>query len=162
MPRPRSVPDSIVHEAVLDLRRAGGDKAVTFGAVAARAGLAASSLAQRHKTVAGMIRDAENGLWQRLDDALTEAAGQAPASPKGAAALLKALSPLARNLPVEAPAAEAWRARVEAELALRLGSGGKARDAAAALFAAWQGLLLWEAAGGRPVRLKDLVKRIAP
>ncbi len=50
-----------------------------------------------------------------------------------------------------------WRKLVEAALAQRLGQGEKAREAAAILFAAWQGQTLW---GGEGPRLKDVVKRL--
>jgi hypothetical protein len=56
--------------------------------------------------------------------------------------------------------AAAWRRQVEAALAVRLGGGAKAREAAAMLFAAWQGQALWTRAEERAFRLKDLVKRL--
>ena len=56
--------------------------------------------------------------------------------------------------------AAAWRATVEAALALRLGSGTKGKEAAALLFAAWQGQALWSATGDSAFRLKDAVKRL--
>ena len=167
MARPRSVPDEVVHNTVLSLLRAGGPKAVTFGAVAAGAGLAASSLAQRHGTVTGMIRDARVAEWARLTAATQEAAALSPISPKGAAALLKRLGD-AMRLPDPDPSgdttlaelATAWRSGLEAELALRLGGGAKGRDAAAILFAAWVGQLTWQAAGGRGFKLRQAVKRL--
>ena len=45
-------------------------------------------------------------------------------------------------------------------LAVRLGGGAKGREAAALLFAAWQGQMLWLAVGGRGFKLKDAVKRL--
>lgn len=170
MARPRSVPDEIVHDAVLALLRAGGPKAVTFGTVAAGAGLAASSLAQRHGTVDGMIRDALAGQWARAEAATEAALSDCPLSPKGAGGLLKALGAAGLPLPPVLPGitdpaltdlAAAWRARVEAELALRLGGGARGRSAAAILFAAWQGQALWADTGGRGFRLKDLLRRLA-
>jgi len=35
------------------------------------------------------------------------------------------------------------------------------REAAAILFAAWQGQSLWQIAGGRAFRIKDALKRLA-
>ena len=56
--------------------------------------------------------------------------------------------------------AEGWRKRLEGRLALHLGGGAKGEEGAAILFAAWQGDLLWRAAGGKGFRLKDAAKRI--
>jgi AcrR family transcriptional regulator len=164
MARPRTVPDAVVHDAVLALMRTDGVKSVTFGAVAARSGLAASSLVQRHRSVEGLLRDARAGGWERLSSLADEAASTAPTGTKGAVALLKALGPpLAEqdpdlSDPAVAAAAAGFRTRVEAALALRLGGGGRARDAAAVLFAAWAGQVLWHAAGGRGFRLKEALR----
>lgn len=162
MARPRSVPDEAVHAAVLALIRSKGEKAVTFSAVAARVGLVASSLAERHGTVAGMIADARKGAWDRIEEATDSAVVAAGAGPKGAVALLKALGGL--DVPPVASDPEraaGWRARIEAELALRLGGGAKGREGAAILFAFWQGQLLWQPAGDKTARLKDAVRRLA-
>ena len=51
-----------------------------------------------------------------------------------------------------------WRRMVETALAQRLGPGEKGREAAAILFAAWQGQALW---GGDGFRIKDAAKRLA-
>lgn len=161
MARPRSVPDSVVHEAVLALIRAGGDKAVTFSAVAARCGLAASSLAERHGSVAGMILDARKGVWDRIEAATAVAIAAAPLSPKGATGLLKALS--AQGAPpvaADPDRAADWRAQIEAALALRLGGGASGREAAALLFSFWQGQLAWEGVGPKTARLKDALRRL--
>jgi len=161
MARPRSVPDTVVHDAVLALIRLGGDKAVTFSAVAARAGLAASSLAERHGSVAGMIADARRGIWDRVEAATAAALAAAPLSAKGAIGLLKALSGLGVP-PVAADPARAahWRSGIEAALAQRLGGGTRGREAAAILFAVWQGQLAWAEAGGKTARLKDVLRRL--
>jgi hypothetical protein len=52
--------------------------------------------------------------------------------------------------------AMAWRRRVEAALTQRLGSP----EAAAILFAAWQGRSAWADAGGKGFALKDLIRKI--
>ena len=57
--------------------------------------------------------------------------------------------------------AEAWRAQVERALAVRLGGGTRGRENASILFAAWQGQLLWQTAGGKNFRVKDALKRLA-
>lgn len=163
MARPRSVPDQAVHDAVLSLIRGKGEKAVTFAAVAARAGLAASSLAERHGSVAGMIADARAGAWDRIEAASDAALAAAGPGPRGAAGLLKALGALELPPPAADPERAArWRTRIEAELALRLGGGARGREAAALLFAFWQGQILWQAAGGKTARLKEAVRRLAP
>jgi N6-adenosine-specific RNA methylase IME4 len=56
--------------------------------------------------------------------------------------------------------AASWRATVEAALSLRLGTGQKARESAALLFAAWQGQLLWSRVGQSSVKMKDAVRRL--
>lgn len=161
MARPRTIPDAVVHDAVLALIRLGGDKAVTFSAVAARAGLAASSLAERHGSVAGMIADARNGIWDRVEAATTVALAQAPMTAKGATGLLKALSGYGVP-PVSADPMRAghWRATIEAALAQRLGGGTRGRESAAILFAVWQGQLAWGGVGGKLPRLKDVLRRL--
>ncbi|MFN3291927.1 MAG: transcriptional regulator [Gemmobacter sp.] len=161
MARPRSVPDTVVHQAVLALIRTGGEKAVTFSAVAARAGLAASSLAERHGSVAGMIADARKGAWDEIEAATAAALAEAPMTAKGAIGLLKALSAQG-PAPVAADPARAaeWRRSIESGLAARLGDGPKGREAAAILFAFWQGQLAWDAAGPKTARLKDALRRL--
>ncbi|MEY3306523.1 MAG: hypothetical protein RLZZ413_561, partial [Pseudomonadota bacterium] len=42
----------------------------------------------------------------------------------------------------------------------RLGGGGKGQEAAAVMFAVWQGQVLWHKAGGAQIRIKDAVKRL--
>ena len=161
MARPRSVPDPVVHDAVLALIRHGGDKAVTFPAVAARAGLAASSLAERHGSVAGMIAAARAGAWDRLEQATATAIDAAPLSAKGATGLLKALAQVDMP-PVDSDPERAlrWRAGLEAALTARLGNDPRAREAAAILFALWQDRQMWQGHAEPPVRLKAVLKRL--
>lgn len=170
MPRPRTLPDAEVFAAVRRLIAEGGDKAVAFGSVARATGLAAPTLVQRYGSREGMVRAALLEAWDRLDAETAEAETVAGSGAKGAQALLKALGAASADLSALAldmrdaelrARAEDWRARVEAGLAARLGGGARARDAAALLFAAWQGQLLWQAAGGKGFRLKDAVKRLA-
>lgn len=162
MARPRSVPDQIIHTATLELIRLRGEKAVTFSAVAQRVGLAASTLAERHGSIAGLIADARRGSWQGLEAATATAIAAAGPGPKGAVALLKAIDATCKaEVAADPDRARDWRVRLETELALRLGAGAKGREAAAILFAFWQGQQFWLAAGCKPaVRLKDVVKRL--
>jgi hypothetical protein len=153
MARPRSLPDSKVFAAIRALQLQGGDKAVSFGAVSRATGLAPSTLAQRYKSVAGMLAAAAGGVWaeagERLDAALTESDG------KGASGLLKALG--TPPMPDRSEAAAIWRARVETALAIRIG-GAKAAETAGMLFAAWAAQGHWP--GEKSFRLKDMVKRL--
>lgn len=172
MPRRKIIPDAEVHAAIRRLLSEGGDKAVAFGSVARATGLAGATLVQRFGSRDAMVRAALIDGWDRLNEVCTKAEAEAPLNAKGASLFLKALgaetadgadlSLLAidfRDADLRERAA-AWRARVETALALRLGGGGKARDSAAILFAAWMGQVLWQAAGGKGFRLKDALKRL--
>ncbi len=167
MSRPRSIPDDAIFAEVRRLLAEGGDKAVAFASVARATGLAAPTLVQRYGSREAMVRAALTAAWDALD-AQTAAA---EAAAEGALGLLKALgagpatadpSRLAADFrdPALRARAEAWRARVEAALARALGGGPKAREAAAILFMAWQGRMLWQDVGGKAIRLKDLVRRL--
>lgn len=165
MPRTRTVPDDQVFAAIQRLLDQDGDKAVSFGSVAAATGLAPPTLVQRYKSRDGMVRAARLAFWDALDHRTAEAiAGTADKGPQG---LLKAIGPVPAGAiavdlrdPDLAARAAGWRAAVEAALALRLGNSLKARESAALLFAAWQGQSLWAAAGEPAFRLKDAVKRL--
>ncbi|MDO9525504.1 MAG: transcriptional regulator [Gemmobacter sp.] len=166
MARPRSVPDQLIFEAVHALTRLGGAKAVTFGAVAEKVGLAASTLVQRYGSVDGMTRGAQAAAWTRMEHATAAAVADAPMTPKGAAALLKALATV--PMPAIPGSADdalvaralAWRTQVEASLAVRLGGGVEGREGAAILFAAWQGQMLWLGRGAKGFRLRDAARRL--
>lgn len=172
MARPRSIPDAEIFAAIRLLLSRDGEKAASFGAVARATGLAAPTLVQRYGSQAGMIRAALLDAWDRLDAATTLAMADRDMTAKGAQTLLKALADEAPDAdgiallasdfrdPALRDRAAAWRQRVEDALAQRLGAGGKGRDAAAILFAAWQGQALWQVAGGRSFKLKDAVRRL--
>lgn len=167
MLRPKNIPDETIFSAVTAALITAGDKAVSFGTIAAACGLAPSTLALRFGGVEGMIRAAIAAEWRALADATTAAELDAMASAKGAQGMLKALTPLAPALlaiSVRDGAlrglAEAWRAQVEAALVPRLGGGAKGREAAAMVFAAWQGRQIWAGVGQKPFRLGDLLKRL--
>ena len=167
MSRPRTIPDDAIFAEVRRLLAEGGDKAVAFASVARATGLAAPTLVQRYGSREGMVRAALMAAWDALD-AQTAAA---EVGADTALALLKALgagaetadlSRLAADFrdPALRARAEAWRGRVEAALVLALGGGPKAREAAAMLFVAWQGRMLWQDVGGKGIRLKELVRRL--
>lgn len=167
MARPRTIPDAEIFATIRRLLLQ-GDRAVSFGAVAQASGLAAPSLVQRYATREGMIRAALLDAWNALDLITATAEAEAPMTGKGAQALLKALDGgmdpalLAAGFrdPLLRDRAVLWRTRVEAALALRLGGRSGGREAAAMLFALWQGQQVWQVAGGKGVRLKDAVKRL--
>lgn len=167
MARRKTLPDSEILSHLLAALHDGGDKAVTFGTLAQRSGLAPATLAQRFGSVEAMTRAALLAEWARLTDSVATAEAEAFLSTKGAQALLKALpcpTPqiLAVSLRDDAlrQAAELWRAAVEAAVATRRGGGTKGREAAALIFATWQGRQMWEAAGGKAFRLSDILKAL--
>jgi AcrR family transcriptional regulator len=167
MARPRTVSDEVIFSTLRQLLANGGDRAVGFGPVARATGLAAPTLVQRFGDRDGMVRAALMTAWDRLDAHLADCAARG-GTPQ---AFLKGLSEqedlhpsltlfYSRGDPQVRDRATAWRAAVEGVLAQRLGGGAKARDGAALLFAAWQGQMLWQIAGGKAFRLKDAVRRL--
>lgn len=165
MPRTRTIPDDRVFAAIQALLDQGGDRAVTLASVGAATGLAAPTLVQRYGSRDAMVKAARLAHWDRQDGATASAI--AATADKGPQALLKALRPVdAAGLSVDqrdpdlAQRAAAWRGIVESALALRLGTGPRAREGAALLFAAWQGQAIWAPAGDSAFRLKDAVKRL--
>lgn len=163
MPRTKLISDDTVFATVTTLLTQGGEKAVSFATVAKATGLAAPTLVQRFKTRDGMVKAARIAAWERAEVA-ARAAIDATAD-KGPQGLLKALEAASAPNPDAADAdlmrcAARWRAIVESALALRFGGGEKGREAARLLFAAWQGQLVWQPAGGKGFRLKDAVRRL--
>ena len=164
MPRRKLLSDNDVLTLVRTLLVEEGEKAVSFSTVGKACGLAPSTLVQRFGTLQAMRRAAIAAGWQDLSARTAEAL--AAAADKGPQGLLKALDAVSRPviglLRTTADAdgralADTWRQTVETALMARIGQGEKAREAAAILFAAWQGQMLWAAEG---FRLKDAVKRL--
>lgn len=169
MSRSKLIPDPVIFASIRALMALSGERAASFGAVSRATGLAAPTLVQRYGSQEGMVRAALLDGWDGMDRATDAAEGLSDLSVKGAQMLVKALSDqggdlalLVRHLddPTLRLRAMAWRVRVEQALAVRLGGGAKGREAAALLFAAWQGQMLWQAAGDRGFKLKDAVKRL--
>lgn len=169
MSRSKLIPDTTVFAAIRALISRSGERGASFGAVARETGLAAPTLVQRYGSQEGMVRAALLDGWDGLDRATDDAEGLSDLSVKGTQMMVKALSDrggdlalLVRHLddPTLRLRAIAWRVRVEQALAVRLGGGTKGRDAAALLFAAWQGQMLWQGAGDKGFKLKDAVKRL--
>ena len=167
MARPRTQSDADIFAHLLGALAEHGEKSLTFGVLSKLCGLAPATLAQRFGSVEGMVRAALLAEWARLSVAIAATEAEALISSKGAQALLKHLPTptpqiLALSLrdAVLQQAAEDWRVQVEAALATRRGGGAKGREAAALIFAAWQGRQMWEAAGGKSFRLSDLLKAL--
>lgn len=177
MARPRTIPDTTIHNAILRLISAHGEKAVSFSSVARATGLAAPTLVQRFGGLDGMMRAALEHWLAESEAQLAQAEVGAALNPKGAVALLKGLwggdglvdpgqiLPLILRDPALRGRAAALRARILALLALRLGGGDKGRVRAAMAFAAWQGQQLWAHAGGEAgdggFRLRALIRAIS-
>lgn len=170
MGRHKTLPDAEVFAALRGLLVQGGDKAVAFSSVAQATGLAAPTLAQRYGTRDAMVRAALLDGWQVLAKATDQAVGAAPPTAKGATQILKALGAghgeeIAllvsefRDPALRGPAL-AWRQALLAALGARLGGGSKGPEAAALVFAAWQGQVMWQRAGGSDLKIKDAVKRL--
>lgn len=172
MARPRTLPDSDVFAAILHRIATEGEKAVSFASIARATGLAGASLVQRYGGLPQMVEQALVWGWDQLEARAT--AAEVATHDKGPQALLKALGEGGPNLPIAAlpmaalltaslrnarlrARAAGWRAKVEAMLTARLPD----HERAAILFAAWQGQVLWEAAGAKGFRLKDALKRLS-
>ncbi|MES2145460.1 MAG: transcriptional regulator [Pseudomonadota bacterium] len=168
MPRPKSVPDDHVHAAIADLYGRGGDKAVTFATVSQATGLAPPTLVQRYGSRDRMMEWALMRGWDAV--AVASDAALPVLDDRGAAAFLKAVADglgatftlgqlvtAQRSRDLQARAAD-WRAATESRLASSLGASRDAREQAAIAFAAWQGQLLWDDAGGRSFRLKAALR----
>lgn len=175
MARKKIIPDATVFTQVIRLLHEGGGKAVSFGAVAQAVGLAPSTLVQRFGSCEGMQRAAVLAAWEGLDSATDLALASAPMNAKGAHAILKSLGQSAEDQgrpwdhlllasdfrdPELRGRAKAWRRKLEAALTQRLG-GTNAETAAALLFAAWQGSLLWQSAGGKGFKLKEALQAVS-
>ena len=161
MSRPRTIPDSDVFTAILRLIAEEGEKAVAFSSVARATGLSAPSLVQRYGALPQMIHAALLHDWTQIEACTAAAMAEAA---KGPQVFLKSLtvtpSPavLAASLrdATLRDRARAWRHQIEAALA---GRGDK--EAAAMLFAAWQGQALWDGISDKGFKMKDAVKRLS-
>lgn len=172
MGRTKTVSDDEVFAAIRQLLAAGGEKAVAFASVARATGLAGPTLVQRFGSRAGMMHAAHLAAWDALDFAADHAIKESEPSAKGAQNLLKSLTEIQKStvditllcLDLRDAAlrqrAKTWRKSVEGALAARLGGGSTGREAAALLFAAWQGQALWSGAGGKGFRIKDAIRTL--
>jgi AcrR family transcriptional regulator len=168
MARLKLISDHEVLAVVLKLLLLQGEKSVTFAAVAQRCKLAPPTLVQRFGRCSAMVEAALAQAWDDLESDTVKVFAQTES--KGVQGSLKALaacgdSPALVAQSLKSPAmtarAKAWRDQVEAALTAKLGSGAKAAETAAVTFAAWQGRLLWDGAGGKGFRFGEAIKRLA-
>lgn len=92
MPRNRSIPDEAVLSAALDLVHAEGPAALTFGRLAARVGLAGSTLVQRFGTRSHLLQRTLLHAWDTLAAETARADATAGPGPSGVVDLLVMLS----------------------------------------------------------------------
>jgi AcrR family transcriptional regulator len=88
MPRTRSISDEQLLDAALQIVHTDGPASLTFGSLAERVDLAASTLVQRFGSKAGLLQATLVRAWDHLD-AETEAADAA--APHGAAGVVELL-----------------------------------------------------------------------
>ena len=92
MPRPKTLPDSAVLKAAYTLVHQHGPDALTFATLARACGLSASTLVQRFKTKADLVRSALSYAWDGLDEKTATFSAKVPKTPDGAVQLLTLLS----------------------------------------------------------------------
>lgn len=160
MPRPKTLPDMAVLEAALELMHERGPEAVTFATLARACGLSSSTLVQRFKSKAQLIRSTLLRAWDRLDEKTATLAATVPKTPGGAIELLTALSrdyggieSYAQGLlvlredlrdPALRARGAAWRAALSRVLEDCFAKTPHAPQGIGLLMASqWQGSLLW-------------------
>ena len=92
MPRPKTLPDSAVLKAAYALVHRYGPDALTFATLAQACGLSGSTLVQRFKSKADLIRSTLSYAWDGLDEKTATFSGRVPKTPDGAVQLLTQLS----------------------------------------------------------------------
>jgi AcrR family transcriptional regulator len=92
MPRKRTISDAAVLDEALVIVHTSGPEALTFGALAPRVGLAASTIVQRFGTKATLLHTALSRAWDLLDEQTAMAIDDAPLEPIGVIELLVQLS----------------------------------------------------------------------
>lgn len=183
MSRKRTIPDEALLDAALDLVHAEGPAALTFGALARRTGLAASTLVQRFATRPALLRATLERAWDHLDERTAAADAAADAGPSGVRALLGALTGaypaddasgyadqlllLREDLRDQVLRArgDAWIGALTAAVERRLGGA----PVGSLVVAHWQGLLtVWAFTRPAPLdefvdtALADLLARVVP
>jgi AcrR family transcriptional regulator len=92
MPRPKTLPDREVLKAAYALVHRHGPDALTFATLAQACGLSASTLVQRFKSKADLVRSTLSYAWDGLDEKTAAFSATAPKTPAGAVQLLTLLS----------------------------------------------------------------------
>ena len=92
MPRPKTLPDSEVLKAAYALVHRHGPDALTFSTLSQACGLSASTLVQRFKSKAELVRSTLSYAWDGLDEKTAAFSAKVPKSPDGAVQLLTRLS----------------------------------------------------------------------
>ena len=172
MARQKLISDSDVLEAALQLFARDGDRAVSFGQVGKATGLAPATLVQRFVTRDALFAGAIMQGWGQAHAALLRSEVAVPANGHNAVAFLKALGEALQTTPIAAlmvtslpdqvlrSRASGWRQAVEASLTSRIDAGpGQVAEAAAAIFAAWQGRMMWQGTEGGDFRLRAILKK---
>lgn len=178
MARPRSLPDDVVLERLLETLAVAGPDNLTFQRAAAGVGLSAATLVQRFGSREKMVEATLLFAWDRLEAETRAADRDVPASPAGAIALLLRLMPEAesgsgfadgllllredlRN-PVLRARGAAWGAYLATALGRRLaGPGPDAERLGWQMASLWQGALLWQGfsgAGASGDTLRDMLE----
>ena len=92
MPRPKILPDSEVLKAAYALVHRHGPDTLTFATLAQACGLSASTLVQRFKSKADLVRSTLSYAWDGLDEKTAAFSAKVPKTPAGAVQLLTMLS----------------------------------------------------------------------
>jgi AcrR family transcriptional regulator len=92
MPRPKTLPDREVLKAAYALVHRRGPDALTFSTLAQACGLSASTLVQRFKSKADLVRGTLSYAWDGLDEKTATFSAKVPKTPAGAVQLLTMLS----------------------------------------------------------------------
>ena len=92
MPRPKTLADSAVLKAAYALVHQYGPDALTFATLAQACGLSGSTLVQRFKSKADLVRSTLSYAWDGLDEKTATFSATVPKTPDGAVQLLTQLS----------------------------------------------------------------------
>lgn len=172
MARKKLISDTEVLDAALALFAKDGDRAISFGAVGLATGLAPATLVQRFVTRDALYAAALGQGWARATAIFQRCDSAMLANGHNAVGFLKALGEELTDLPMVAllvasgadtglrALASGWRQAVEHSLTERIEKGqGQTAEAAAALFAAWSGRILWQKTEGADFRLRVVLKK---
>jgi AcrR family transcriptional regulator len=184
MPRKRTIPDQALLDAALLVVREAGPDALTFGVLAPRVGLAASTIVQRFGTKPALLRAALGRAWDLLDEDTARADAEAGPGAAGVVDLLVSLSGqydahgdyadglrvLREDLrdPVLRERGRVWVATLVTAIERRLEPApGAAAGLGVLVVAQWQGMLtVWGFLRGEPLRtavrrsLEELLTRL--